>query len=277
MPLDQQHIEEEEHEMSFFDHIEVLRKHIVRSLVAILSVAVLAFLNKDFVFNTVIFGPRHNDFPTYRFFCNLSERFGLGDTLCIQPKPFQILSKDLGEIFMTSFTVSFWIGLIVAFPIVFWEFWKFVRPALKKSEADSARWAVWVCSLLFSMGVIFGYFVIAPFSINFLSNYTIEGADMAPTLNSYVTYMTMFTVPVGMLFQMPVVVYFFAHIGLLGPEMMRTYRRHAIVVVFIFSAIITPPDVMSQLFIAMPIIGLYEVSIRVAKRVSARREAELKA
>ncbi len=279
MPLDQQHeIEHQQSqrgEMSFFEHIAELRKHILRSVLAIAVIGVVAFLNKDFVFNTLIFGPRHADFPTYRILCGTSHAVGLGDKMCFTPPKFEIITRQLGEVLMQHLYVSFWIGVIGAFPFIFWEFWRFVSPGLYEKERKAVRGVVGVCSLLFLMGVMFGYYVIAPFSISFLAGYTLEGLEVSPTLDSYVTYMTMFTLPTGLIFEMPIVAYFLAKIGLVGAGFLRSYRRHAIVVILIIAAIITPPDVVSQTLVAIPLFVLYEVSILVVANVQRRRAQTL--
>lgn len=276
MPLDQQHeIERQQNErgeMSFFDHIAELRKHILRSVLAIAVVGVVAFLNKDFVFNTLIFGPRYADFPTYRALCGISHAVGLGDNMCFTPPVFNLITRQLGEVLMQHLYVSFWIGVIGAFPFIFWEFWKFVSPGLYEKERKAVRGVVGVCSLLFLLGVAFGYYVIAPFSISFLAGYTLEGLEVSPTLDSYVTYMTMFTLPTGLIFEMPIVAYFLAKIGLVGAAFLRNFRRHAIVVILIIAAIITPPDVVSQTLVGIPLYALYEISILVVANVQRRRE-----
>ena len=261
--------------MSFFEHIEELRKHILRSAAAIVVVGIVCFINKDFIFNTLIFGPRNPDFLSYRVLCNASHWLGFGDKMCVQPVKFQIITRQLGEVLMQHLYVSFWLGVIVAFPFIFWEFWKFVRPGLHEEEQKTVRGIVGICSALFLLGVSFGYFVVAPFSINFLAGYTLEGTETSPTLDSYVTYMTMFTLPTGLIFEMPIVIYFLAKIGLVGPNFLRTYRRHAIVIILIIAAIITPPDVVSQTIVSIPLFILYEVSILVAARVQKKRERAL--
>jgi sec-independent protein translocase protein TatC len=281
MPLDQLHEAErrdkERAEMSFFEHIEELRRHILRSVLAIVVIGIVCFLNKDFIFNTVIFGPRQASFPTFRGLCNLSHSVGLGDKMCFVPPQFKIMPRELGEVLMQHLYVSFWLGFIGAFPLIFWEFWKFVRPGLLEKERKAVRGIVGICSALFLAGVLFGYFFIAPFSISFLAGYTLEGTEIAPSLDSYVTYMSMFTLPIGMVFEMPVVAYFLAKVGLVGTRTMRSFRRHAIVVIVIIAAIITPPDVVSQVLVSIPLLVLYEVSIMVVGRVQRRRERELNA
>ncbi len=280
MPLDQQHeherIHKERGEMSFFEHIAELRKHILRSFLYIGVLATVAFLNKDFVFNTLIFGPRHPDFITYRALCGFSQAVGLGDNLCFTPPKFDLITRELGEVLMQLLYVSFWMGVIGAFPLIFWEFWRFISPGLYEKERKSVRGIVFVCSLLFLMGVVFGYMVIAPFSISFLAGYTLEGLEVAPTLDSYVTYMTMFTLPMGLVFEMPILGYFLAKIGIVGTSFLRTYRRHAIVVILIIAAIITPPDVVSQTMVAIPLYMLYEVTIMVVAGVQRNRQREMK-
>jgi sec-independent protein translocase protein TatC len=176
---------------------------------------------------------------------------------------------------MQHLYVSFWLGVILAFPFIFWEFWKFVRPGLLDSERRAVRGVVGICTALFLLGVSFGYFVIAPFSISFLAGYTLEGLEVSPTLDSYVTYMTMFTLPTGLIFEMPILAYFLAKIGLIGPAFLRNNRRQAIVVILIVAAIITPPDVVSQTLVTIPLYGLYEASIIVVARVQRQREKEM--
>lgn len=281
MPLDQQHehdrLQDHRGEMSFFDHVAELRTHILRSALAIVAVAVVCFLNKDFVFNTLVFGPRSPDFPTFRLLCALSHRMGAGDTMCFTPPVFDLITRQLGEVLMQHLYVSFWLGVIGAFPFIFWEIWKFVRPGLLDTEQRAVRGIVAICTLLFLLGVSFGYFVIAPFSISFLASYTLDGVVVAPTLDSYVTYMTMFTIPIGLIFEMPIMAYFLGKIGVLGPAFMRSHRRHAAVIILILAAIITPPDVVSQTMVGIPLYTLYEISIMVVNRVQRNREKAMMA
>lgn len=281
MPLDQLHEQErittERGEMSFFEHIEELRSVLVRSAAGIAVVGAAFFLNKEFLFNTLLYGPRNPDFPTYRILCNISHAVGLGEQMCFAPPKFDLIATELGEILMQHIYLSFWLGVIGAFPYIFWQFWKFIQPGLHDNEQKAVRGVVVVCSLLFLTGVAFGYFVIAPFSISFLASYTVEGTTVSPKLDSYVTYMTMFTIPTGIIFELPIAAYFLAKIGVLGQKFMRDYRRHAIVIVFIVAAIITPPDVVSQTLVAIPLMLLYEASIIVVRNVEKRRAAALSA
>lgn len=261
--------------MSFFEHIAELRKHILRSALAIAVLGTVCFINKEFIFNTLMFGPRNPDFLTYRVLCSLSHSVGLGDNLCFKPVEFTIITRQLGEVLMQHLYISFWLGFIGAFPFILWEFWKFIQPGLLDDEKKTIRGIVGICSFLFLLGVAFGYFIIAAFSINFLAGYTIEGAQVSPTLDSYVTYMTMFTIPTGLIFEMPVVAYFLTKIGIIGYKSLRMYRRHAVVAILIVAAIITPPDVVSQTIVGIPLYILYEISIMVSRRVQLKQEQAL--
>jgi sec-independent protein translocase protein TatC len=258
-----------EDEMSFLEHLEALRWHIIRSLGAIVAVAIGVFMAKEFVFGTVILGPTREDFVTYRFFCSIL------DSLCFHPDGLQIINRDLQENFINHLKVSFWLGLVVAFPYVFYELWKFIKPGLYAKEVKAARGMVFICSTLFFVGVMFGYFVISAFAVTFLSTYNLDPTIQSTvTLSSLVNSMTMFTLPVGIIFELPVVVYFLAKIGLVTPEFMRQYRKHAFVVILILSAILTPPDMVTQILIAGPLYLLYEASIIICKRVYKKQEEE---
>lgn len=278
MPLDQQYVRENSpatsKEMSFFEHVAELRGNILRSFLAIGVFGVLFFSNKNFVFEHLIFGPRRSDFLTYKLLCKASHVLRLGDKLCFQPVKFDIITRQLGEVLMQHLYVSFWLGLICAFPYIFWEFWRFVSPGLYEKEQAAARGVVLVCSALFLLGVCFGYFIIAPFSINFLASYALDGATTAPTLDSYVTYLTMFTIPMGLIFQLPAVAYFLGSIGIVGPQLLRSGRRYAALAILILAAVITPPDVVSQTMVFIPLYGLYEVSIVVVSRIHKRRNRQ---
>ena len=261
-------------EMSFLDHLEELRWHIIKSLIAIVVLGITVFLFQDWFFDNVVFGPTKPDFISYRLICDLSQLIGLGETMCFTPPTFKTQAIGFGESFITSIKVSFIAGFILSFPYVFWEIWKFISPGLYKKEKRATRGIVLICSILFLIGVLFGYFVIAPFAVNFLAGYQIPGVENSPTLNSFITYMVMFTAPAGLIFELPIVVYFLSKIGLLTPKIMRTYRRHAIIGILILAALITPPDVVTQFLIGIPLFILYEISIFVSAKVEADQEKE---
>ena len=262
-----------EKEMSFFDHLEELRWHIIRSMVAIVGVAIIIFLCKDFVFNTVLFGPKNPDFLSYQAVCWFSNLVGLGEQMCVTPFDFKLITTELGEQFFMHLQVSFILGFIIAFPYVFWEVWRFIKPGLYKKERKAVRGIVLICSALFFMGVLFGYFVIAPFAVNFLASYSV-GVETSPRLSSFVNYMIMFTAPAGMVFELPIIVYFFAKMGLVTAAAMKKYRRHSIIGILVLAAVITPPDIITQFLIGIPLFILYEVSINIAKRVEKQYEED---
>jgi sec-independent protein translocase protein TatC len=281
MALDQLGIDEPENgkkavekEMSFFDHIEELRWHIIRSVLVVMGIALVLFFMKDFVFTTIVFGPRNPDFITYRLVCQFSNAIGMGDGLCFDPAPFNLITPDMGELFLTHMKISFLLGLVLAIPYVFWEIWRFVSPGLYDKERNASRGAVLICSFLFTLGVLFGYYVISPFAISFLTGYELPGVESTPALDSYIGYMLMFTMPTGLVFQLPVAAHVLTRIGLISSSFLREYRRHAAVVIVVVAAIITPPDAFSQILVSLPLFGLYEISIVVSKRAEKAKALE---
>ena len=269
MALDQ--YQEEEEGMSFLDHLEALRFHILRSVSAILIFTVIAFLAKDIVFGIIILGPSKVDFLTYRVLCDLGNYLGI-PALCIDELPFTIQSRQMTGQFTMHMTSSLVVGFVAAFPYVFWEIWRFISPGLYDKEKNAARGAVFFVSFLFLSGAAFGYYVLSPLSINFLANYQLDPTILNEfDITSYVTTLTMLVLASAIMFQLPVVVYFLAMSGLVTSRMLKEYRKHSIVVILIVSAIITPPDVISQLLIAMPILVLYEIGIMIAKSLEKTR------
>ncbi len=256
--------------MSFFEHIEELRWHLLRAALSVLVVTVVVFLMKNFVFQHVILGPTSPDFITYRLFCEYAPQF------CFYPEHLQIITRDIQEQFLSHIKVSLWLGFIVAFPYILFEVWRFIRPGLYKKEIVAARGMVFVCSFLFLTGVSFGYFIITPIAVTFLSSYSVS-PDIAntTTLAALVNSITMFTIPVGLIFETPVILYFLAKIGLVSSAFLIQYRKHSFVFIIILAAIITPsPDVFSQMLVAIPLYLLYEVSIIVVKRIDKERAAK---
>ena len=259
--------ESEEKEMSFLDHLEELRWHIIRSLAAILVFSVLAFLSKKIIFHGIILAPSRPDFWTYRMLCKLGDIINT-NVLCVEELPFIIQSRQMTGQFMMHITSSFVIGLILAFPYAFWEIWRFIKPGLYDKEKNVARGAVFFVSLLFGIGVMFGYFVVTPISINFLSNYQLDPSISNEfDIISYVSTVSMLVLACAIMFQLPIVVYFLTKAGIVTPKMLTRYRKHSIIVILTLSAILTPPDVMSQILIALPLLGLYEVSIMISRSV----------
>ena len=274
MPLDQ--VDDEPGEMSFLDHLEELRWHLIRSLTAIFVFAIAAFVSKGVIFGEIILGPSKPSFWTYRMLCNLSEILS-SDALCISELPFIIQSRQMTGQFSMHITSSFVIGLICAFPYAFWEIWRFVKPGLYDKERKAATGATFYVSLLFFMGVFFGYFVVTPISINFLSNYQIDPSILNEfDIISYVSTVTTLVLACALLFQLPIVVYFATKAGLVSSALLKTYRKHSIIVILMLSAVLTPPDPFSQVLIAIPLGLLYQLSILIAIKLEKKeRKQEL--
>tara|TARA_R110002049_G_scaffold6899_12_gene42014 strand:+ start:5992 stop:6825 length:834 start_codon:yes stop_codon:yes gene_type:complete len=258
-------------EMSFLDHLEVLRWHLVRSVIAIILFMSLAFIFKGFVFDKIILAPQSSDFLTYRLFCDLSHWLDLGDKLCFEDISFSLININMSGQFTTHILVSAIAGFILAFPYILIEVWRFISPGLKKTEKRSAFALVFWGSVLFMSGVLFGYYVIAPLSVQFLGNYTVSSTvSNSISLNSYISTLTSIVLACAIVFQLPIIVYFLSKIGLITPQLMKTYRRHSIVIVLILSAIITPPDITSQILVSIPLVILYEVSIFISRMVTRK-------
>lgn len=258
----------EQGEMSFLEHLEVLRWHLVRSVSAIVIFGIGAFIFKGFVFDTLLLGPMKSDFWTYRMMCAASERFGLSDLLCLGEMKFQLINISMSGQFTTHIFISLIAGLVLAFPYVVFELWRFIRPGLYSHERKYANGMVFYTSLLFILGVLFGYYIIAPLSVNFLGNYQVsEQIINQIDLNSYFTTLSTLVLASGLVFELPILVYFLTKIGIVTPEWLRTYRRHSIVAILILAAVITPPDVASQILVFLPLMVLYEISIHVSAAV----------
>lgn len=253
--------------MSFLQHLEALRWHLVRSAGAISVLASIMFFYKDFVFDNVIFGPMHSDFFTYKALCKLSHITGLGEMLCMQSISFSLINIDLSGQFTTHIWVSIIGGFMVGSPYVLWELWRFISPALLEKERKYTSGVVFFASMLFIAGVLFSYYVIVPMTINFLGNYQVSPlVKNTISMDSYISTVTTLTLIMGLVFELPIVIYFLTKIGLLGPGFMRKHRRYAIVIILIVAAIITPSsDIPTLLIVSTPLYILYEVSIFVSK------------
>jgi sec-independent protein translocase protein TatC len=260
-------------EMTFLDHLEELRWHILRSALAVVVLTILAFCNKRFVFDLIILGPSKADFFTNRILCWLGKNsFAHTDTLCINTIPLKLQNIQMAGQFTSHIKISLVAGVILAFPYVFYEIWRFIRPALHSKELRTARGAVILISLLFFIGVIFGYYVICPMSINFLYSYQVsEIAINNIQLMSYISLIASICLASGIMFELPAIVLFLSKIGLITPAFLKKYRRHAIIVILIVAAIITPPDVFSQILVTLPLLALYEISIGMSKRVAKKK------
>ena len=262
--------------MSFLDHLEELRWHLIRSVIAVFVLSIAAFLAKDFVWDYLIFGPAKSNFWTYQMLCKLSDTLQ-SPVLCIQEIPIDFQNRQLTGQFTMHIKSSLVLGLIVAFPYVFWELWRFIRPGLHKTERRASKGAVFVVSVLFLSGVFFGYYIVAPLSINFLANYQLSNViENNIDIISFVGVITTLVLACAFMFQLPMVSYFLSKAGIVTPRLMKRYRKHSIVVILLFSAVITPPDVISQVLIALPLALLYEISIFISARVERKEASELK-
>lgn len=254
--------------MSFIDHLEELRWHILRSLLAVLVFTIVAFMAKDWIFETLIFGPKKPEFWTYRFFCFCGRLFHMEGTLCAEPVKFEIINTDLSGQFMAHVQASLIFGVIFACPWIYYEIWKFVKPGLYEEEVRKTRGIILPASLLFFVGVLFGYYILIPVSINFLAGYQISTEiSNAIRLSSYLEMISTLTLGSGLMFELPVTIYILAKLGLVTAGFLRTYRRWAILIILVIAAVITPPDVFSQLLVAIPVYALYELSIFLTMRV----------
>ncbi len=257
--------------MSFLDHLEELRWRLIRSVLAIFIAAVVAFIFKDIIFDHIILAPKNPSFWTNRMFCELGEYFST-PSLCINQIPLEIVSMQMAGQFNMHMWVSLISGLIIAFPYVFYEFWSFIAPALKSKERKYANGSVFFSSFLFLLGVVFGYFMIVPLTVHFLGSYSVSSEVINKiNLSSYISTISSVVIASGVIFELPIVVFFLTKIGLITPDFMKKYRKHSIVVIFILAAIITPPDIFSQTLVAIPLLILYEVSILISKRVVKQR------
>lgn len=251
--------------MSFVDHLEELRWHVIRPIIAILVLTVVAFFAKEIVFGWIILGPSKPDFWTYRMLCQLADYVGYAD-LCVKELNFTLQSRQMAGQFSMHLTSSFAVGFVLAFPYAFWEIWSFVAPGLYPKEKKAAQGAVFYVTFLFVLGVLFGYYVVSPLMINFLANYQLDPTILNQfDITSYVSTLLMMVLACGLMFQLPMVILVLAKAGIVGPAFLREYRKHAIVVILIIAALITPsPDVLSQILVALPLLVLYEISIFLA-------------
>jgi len=261
--------------MSFLEHLEELRWHIIRSVLAIVFFMVIAFVFKTFLFENIILAPKSDTFFTNRMLCKFGQEILNTSRLCINSQHLDLISIKMAGQLTTHIAVSMVAGVILAFPIFLWEFWRFFKPALRPNESMHARGAVFAASLLFFTGVLFGYYLLSPLSMHFLGTYEVS-PEVSNQINvrSYIGTLSSICLATGIVFELPIIAYFLTKIGLITPAFMRRYRKHSLIVIFILSAIITPPDVISQMLVSLPLIGLYEVGIGVSARVLKKKEKE---
>jgi sec-independent protein translocase protein TatC len=262
-------------EMTFLEHLEELRWHIIRSVLVIVVISVLAFIYKHIIFDVILLGPSKSDFWTNRMVCFVGQKLHI-DGLCLNSKPIVLQNTQLAGQFIAHIKISLMTGLVVGFPYMFYEFWRFVKPALYPNERKHASGAVFYIAFLFLLGVLFGYFLIEPFSINFLYNYQVSAiVRNIPTLASYISLVTSIVLVSGIMFELPVLIYFLSRIGLITSTFLKHYRKHAIVVILLIAGIITPtPDMFTQALVSIPMLLLYEIGIILSRRNEKERERE---
>lgn len=261
--------------MTFWDHLDELRLHILRSLVAIVVLAIIAFLNREIVFDTIILGPSTSEFITNRWLCKLGELISIS-ALCVDDMKLQIINIKMSGQFLTHMYISIVAGFILSFPYILWEIWRFVQPAMHSTERKYSQGGVFISTILFLIGISFSYFIIVPLTVNFLGTYQVSlEVTNQISLSSYISTVVSVTFAVGVVFELPILVYFLTKIGVLTPMFMKKNRRYMYVILLILSAVITPPDMFSQILVVLPLIGLYEVSIGVSNRIYKKLQQEL--
>ncbi|KOS08304.1 preprotein translocase subunit TatC [Flavobacterium akiainvivens] len=261
--------------MSFLDHLEELRWLLVRSTVAILIGGIVAFIFSGFIFDHIIFAPKSGNFITYRFFCDLANKYDLDKSFCVTDIPFDLINRDMEGQINTDIWTSITAGFIGVFPYILYQIWKFISPALYDRERKLAVWFIISTSILFFLGVLFGYYLILPLSINFLANYHLSDlVENNIDIGSYISMVKTTVIACGLVFEMPIIIYFLAKVGLVTASFLRKYRRYAYVLMLIIAAVVTPPDVISQTIVTIPLVILYEASILIAARMNKQKTEE---
>ena len=264
-------------EMSFLDHLEDLRWHLIRSTLSIVIAGSVAFMFSRYIFDVIIFGPKKMSFPTYKYLCKISEFFNFDSTFCAESFPFTIQNRTMGGQFSADIWTAIYAGLVIAFPYIIYQLWSFISPGLHPNERKHSRGFIFVTSFLFFLGVLFGYYVITPLSINFLGTYSVSSEITNEIdLGSYISLVRSSSLASGFVFELPIIMYFLTKVGLVTPQFLRKYRKYALVIVLIISAVITPPDVASQVIVAIPILILYQVSIYISAIVVRNQKRKAK-
>lgn len=260
-------------DQTFIGHLEAFRKHLLRMSIALVLGAIVTFIFIKEIFDIVILAPTYSDFPPYVWLCSIATYFERPE-LCMEEIPIKFQSVKLSGQFMMSITSSLVFGFMAAFPYIIYQLWLFLKPALTARELKMSRGMIFWVSLLFFLGVLFGYYIITPYTVNFFAGYTISPKfENIFKIDDYVSTVISLALGTGLIFELPVLVYFLSKIGIVNPRFMREYRRYAIVIVLVLAAIITPPDMVSQIIVAIPIMILYEISIGISARIEKRQIA----
>lgn len=263
----------EEKEMTFWEHLDELRGTLFRIIIAVVVCSIITFVFKGILFDHILLAPKDPDFITYRVFCELGTWLGI-QSLCVDPSQFELININLAGQFMSHMNISLVAGLILSMPYILWELWRFVSPGLTDKERYSTRGAVGYISVLFLTGILFSYFIVVPLMVNFLGGYQVsESVKNQIALTSYTSSITMMTLLMGLLFELPIIVIFLTKAGILTPVFLKKYRKHTAIAILIIAGVITPsPDIFSQLVVAVPLYALYEGSLVAAKRIYRRKQ-----
>ncbi len=276
MSLDQSSDIEEEvvgKEMSFFDHVDELRKHLVRAALSIVAFCILAFFYIDFIFHGIILGPLKNNFITYRLLCKWSQKYYHSDQLCVKDFPITLQNTEMAGQFLMSFKLAFLAGIIMSMPYILWQIWKFIKPALNLNEVKNTRGFVFYTTALFVTGILFGYFVLCPISVNFFATYSLSPlVKNEINIQSIVSFMSVLVLGTGIIFELPVLMYFLARMGIITSAFLKKYRKYAFIVILIVAAVVTPPDIVSQIILTIPIYMLFEMGVIITKRVEKQKK-----
>ncbi|NQW43414.1 MAG: twin-arginine translocase subunit TatC [Bacteroidetes bacterium] len=259
--------------MSFLDHVDDLRKHLVKSALAILVLSIIAFFYIDNIFDDIILGPLHHDFFTYRKLCEWSHSYYHNDQLCVKDFQITLQNTEMAGQFMMSFKLAFLAGIILSMPYILYQVWKFIQPALNQKETKGSKGFVFYTGFLFGLGILFGYFVLCPISINFFATYTLSPlVKNEINIQSIVSFMSLLVLGTGLIFELPVLMYFLARIGIISSTFLKKYRKYAFVIILIVAAIVTPPDIVSQVILTIPLYMLFEIGVFITKRVENNKK-----
>jgi len=261
--------------MSFFEHFDELRGHVFKSAIAIAIGAVIITVYNNYIVKNILMGPIHSDFATYSLLCKISQKLHLGSTLCLSQIHIKMQSNAVSGQFGVYFNIILIGGFILAFPYVFWQFWQFIKPGLTNNEVKSTRGVIFWVSFLFFIGILFGYYVIAPYTVNFFANFSLDdNIENLWTINSYFSTIIPLILGSGLAFQLPLVMFFLAKAGVVSSSYLKRVRKYAILIIVIVASIITPPDMLSTIICSIPLIMLYEISILLCKSVEKKEKRE---
>lgn len=276
MPLDQTEPSfPYEKNMGFFDHIDELRKRLMRIALLVVILLIVVFFYVPQIFDTIILGPFKPEFWGYDFFCRAGRFITGKDIMCWTPPAIDMQSQQIQGQFISAFKISVVVSFIFSFPYIVFQIWQFVKPALSVNEIRKTRRSLFIVSLLFFTGIGFAYFFLVPLAGNFLLGYQLSPAiKNLITIGSVTGFVSFMCLATGLVFELPVLIYILARIGIIHSRLLIKYWRYAAVIIFIIAGIATPsPDLFSQLLLGLPLMLLYIVGVFVAKRVEKRREA----